>query len=207
MEAKRHIDSVIKGYILEKLTGKKFGSTLKKEDVEKLAELDAYVLLGKIANAMVGISEVGGNNKGKLVESIQKTVGTASREAWCMSTIQTMVGLVEDLKGVICDLPVSEHCQTVFNTANAHGNTVNKPDLYDICIWQKHQNNKPTSNGHTGLVIVDGDEYITTIEGNTGPSQGVEADGDGVFKKHRSIRGYGNMIMRGFVRIKFRKAD
>ena len=44
------------------------------------------------AEACVGIREQGGNNKGPLVELMQKTVdGKAQAEAWCMAFVQSML--------------------------------------------------------------------------------------------------------------------
>jgi len=194
--------NLIEGYVYEKLTGQKIFGT-KSNPIKDFAKLTPHQLMIRIAKAMVGIHEEGGNNSGKLVTSIQRTVGIAEREAWCMSTVQTIVALTEKWKGMICNLPISEHCQTVFNKANELGLVVHNPIVADICIWQKFSNGKALPNGHTGIVVVDGDTVITTIEGNTGNQSGVQSDGDGIYKKNRDTKGYGNMHMRGFIRVSF----
>ena len=194
----RKVDKLIEGYVYNKLTNKRLFNT-DADPKKEFAKLTPTQLCIKVAEAMIGIHEEGGNNSGKLVASIQKTLGGADREAWCMSTMQTVVAIVEKWKELKCSFPESEHCQTVFINASERGLAVANPSVGDICIWKK----KGTSNGHTGIIVVDGDSTITTIEGNTGSSNGVERDGDGVYKKNRDIRGYGNMEMRGFLRLTF----
>jgi len=197
----RKLNSVIENYVYGKLTGGKRITVGGNDPYKDFEKMSPQQLLLKVAEAMVGIQEEGGNNAGKLVASIQKTIGTAEREPWCMSTVQTAVAIVEKWKRVKCNLPVSEHCQTVYNEASKKGYAVTDPRVCDVCIWIK----KGTSNGHTGIIVVDGDSTLTTVEGNTGPSSGVDRDGDGVFKKNRDIKGYGNMQMRGFIRLTFQE--
>jgi hypothetical protein len=56
--------------------------------------------------------------------------------------------------------------------------------------------------GHTGIVIDVklSDSTITTIEGNTG-SSGTEVvrEGDGVYKKVRSMHGTAKMQVKGYI--------
>lgn len=194
----RQVDSVIEKYICEKL----FGKNLSLPEIQSNlhGQSPASVAL-RIARALEGVQEQGGNNKGMYVVSIQETVGGHSAEAWCMSLQQTIEGLVEKWCGVRSSLPVGEHCLTVYGEAAKAKQVVTNPQINDVAIW-RHQT---TTNGHTGRVIVDGDSTIETIEGNTGPDSGVNRDGDGVYRKHRDIKGTVSMHMMGFIRITYTK--
>ena len=202
---KRQVDSVIENYVSEKL----FGKVLSLGEIKsKLHGQNPAIVAQRVALALEGIHEEGGENNGTLVRSIQETVGTAEREAWCMSTQQTIEGIVEKWCEVESSFPVSEHCVTVFQEAKKKGQVVSNPQVNDVIIWQKYSAGVPTSQGHTGRVVVDGDSQVQTIEGNTSASttQGVTREGDCVAKKMRDIKGYGNMHVLGFVRIAYKEA-
>jgi len=64
-------------------------------------------------------------------------------------------------------------------------------------IWQSGRN--PTA-GHTGIVEMAGDDYIITIEGNTGDDERrVIREGDGVYRKKRLTRGSGALKLVGYL--------
>jgi hypothetical protein len=46
--------------------------------------------------------------------------------------------------------------------------------------------------------VIDAEQF-TTIEGNTGNGSGVVREGDGVYKRTRSINGAGTMVVMGFI--------
>lgn len=149
--------------------------------------------------ALVGIAEHGGNNSGTLVESIQMTIGRAAREPWCMSAQQTAVAYVEKKTGLRCTLPVSEHCMTTLREAKKLGIVVDNPIVGDLMIWQHGDSDR----GHVAGIIEDGDEFVRTAEGNTGPDQKVNREGDGFYTKLRSLKGSGDMKVVGFIRLEF----
>ncbi len=163
--------------------------------------------------AMVGIQETS-LNAGRLVESIQKTVGRAEKEAWCLSTIMTAIAYVEERRNVKCPLPATEHCMTLFKWAMENDCLNDDPKETDgvrpgdIMHWQyldyspAFQKYIESTRGHAGVVIKAGDVF-ETIEGNTGPGKEVEREGDGVFKKLRTLEGSGKMRVIGFVRVEF----
>lgn len=169
-----------------------FSLILKKmpEGFEKLPAREMFV---KAMEAMIGVSEKGGNNSGADVESIQDTVGRAEKEAWCMGTVQTAVAFVEVVTGLGSRFPVTEHCMTAL--ANSVVKYMN-PKRGLVCIWQ----HGTSQAGHTGVVCdVTPPNDFMCIEGNTGPGGGVVREGDGVYKKARSIHKVGDMSVRGFL--------
>lgn len=147
----------------------------------------------KAMEAMIGIQEKGGNNSGPDVEAIQETVGSAENEAWCMATIQTAIAFVEVVTGSGSRFPVTEHCLTAFyNSLIKYMN----PKRGYVCIWQHGSG----QSGHTGAVCeIIGPNEFNCIEGNTGPGSGVVREGDGVYKKLRSLQGAGDMHVKGFL--------
>lgn len=167
---------------------------------ENFRESPNKTILINAAKACVGeVYEVGGDNSGPLVEACQSTINGASREAWCLSFIQTLISFVEHEKQVSCDLGATEHCLTLFSLARKNGRVVEAPMPGDIMLW----NYDGTTNGHAELVVKPGDQFIETVGGNTGPGQGVIREGDGVYAKLRSLNGSGSMRVLGFIRPTF----
>lgn len=184
----RQIESKMVAFIDEKLKG--FGSAQ-----DAIAKKDARALFTYAMEACVGIREHG-NNAGAMVELIQETLGSADREAWCMSTVQTCIAYAELKTGIKSPVYATEHCMTCFRETPKSQRVVNYPARGAIVIW-KHGN---TDSGHTGVVCdTDGDTF-TTVEGNTGPESAVNREGDGVYRKHRNIHGSGSMKVQGFIK-------
>jgi CHAP domain len=157
------------------------------------------------ARRWVGVTERGGNNVGQIVEIFQKAVdGQAVKEPWCMAFVQSCIinALRQfeiahpQVKGIMANaLFASEHCVTVFNKTDVRCRSI-KPTVGSIVIWK----NKNNSNGHTGIVAeVKPDGSFITIEGNTDADTGLNREGNGVFQKLRSNRGYGDMQLLGFI--------
>lgn len=163
---------------------------------------DARLLFRLAAAACVGIREEGGNNKGPIVQEFQKTCdGLASKEAWCMAYVQTIIAYVEVTLGVTSPIPVSEHCMTVFSKTSVKYKVKKIPAPGAICIW----NYVPGVSGHTGIL----DQYrvdakkMNLYEGNTTSgltAKGViERDGGGVYYTERSTVGSKKMVIKGFL--------
>ena len=158
------------------------------------------------AKRWLGATEQGGNNSGQLVEIFQKAVdGVASREPWCMAYVQSCVIRAEEMLSIshpgvdailVNALHKSEHCMTVWAKTPA-ACRIPDPKVGAIVIW-RHGN---STSGHTGIVmsvLPDGSFY--TAEGNTGSTAaGIVREGDGVYKKLRSKRQVGTMILVGFI--------
>jgi hypothetical protein len=151
----------------------------------------------RIAEYYLGTHEEGGPNKGEAVEKFQRTVdGKAQGESWCMGFVQYCVTKAATNLGGKPVLYTSESCMTVWaKTPVIHRFTT--PEVGRIIIW-RHGNGP---QGHTGIVtkLIDANT-IETIEGNTGgDGKTVEREGDGVYRKQRSLKGSGNMMVMGFI--------
>lgn len=192
------VDKSAEGYKIREVTKGRlitldaFSLILKKmpDGFEKMSSVEMLV---KAMEAMIGVNEKGDNNSGPEVEAIQSTVGDAEQEAWCMSTVQTAIAFVEVVTGLSSRFPVTEHCMTALEKSLVK---FMNPKRGLVCIWQHGS----SDSGHTGVVSdVIGANEFQCIEGNTGPGGGVVRDGDGVYKKLRSLHGAGEMKVRGFL--------
>lgn len=168
---------------------------------EAIKKKDARALMVYAAEACVGIREEGGNNKGPLVELIQETVGSANREAWCMSFVQTCIAYAEVKTGVVSPLAATEHCMTLWGKTKASQKVKVFPARGAIIIWQ----HGTSSNGHTGFFLESPKKgHMTTIEGNTesglSSTGSVERDGGGVYLTSRSMVKNGTMKVVGFIK-------
>lgn len=187
------------------LAEKRF-SPLAKEIVEAGDKSKSRVLLMEIARSFIGARESGGNNRGAEVELFQDTIGGAVREAWCMSFVQSMVGLVEHFLGLTSPLSVSEGCAQVWSDTNKIQRVKKIPAPGAVIIWGKYNSKGEYLGGHTGLVdYVDwSDGQMYAVEGNTesgiGKNAQVVRDGGGVYHTKRSTYGTGSMKVRGFIK-------
>ena len=171
--------------------------------------LDKRSLLVHEAYRWLGFTEVGGDNKGAVVEMFQKAVdGKAHGEPWCMSMQQYFLKQVDELAKILTfndkELVISnQESHSIFKSEHCYTTWVKspkvcrheKPEPGFLAIWKS----RFSDNGHTGIVVsVDGDEF-KTIEGNTSPStRGSQREGDGVFLKTRS-GGIGSLQLKGFL--------
>ncbi len=151
----------------------------------------------------VGIKEVGGPNKGQVVEMFQKAVdGKASGEPWCLAFVQFCIEMVDaefdfvrQMKAMKTICKPTEHCLTLWNATTPQARK-KLPEAGLIVLWQHGD----TTSGHAGIVteVLEKGEF-RTVEGNTGAGTGVIREGDGVFERIRSINGAGTMKVLGFV--------
>lgn len=149
------------------------------------------------AFACKGITEIGADNYGPMVERFQKTIGEAQGEPWCLSFIQSCVAYVETF-GFKSQLFPTEHCLTAYTNSLCRRPLVPIPG--DMVIYHLPE----TSKGHAELVTAvknNGDAY-ETIAGNTSALTGViERNGDGVYTKLRTPTGLGKMKVLGYLRL------
>ena len=147
------------------------------------------------ASKWVGIQEKGGDNKGPEVEMFQKYVdGKAEGESWCLCFVQYCLGQVETSEKIRTRLFKTEHVMTMWNKTPQELR-LNKPKEGCIVVW----NFKGTTSGHCGVITKVLPEKIETIEGNTSNSLDVDREGDGVYKKERSLNTKGKMKIVGFL--------
>lgn len=174
--------------------------------VEPLAvEFDAGDEVIKQALTFVGVSEEGGDNKGKQVEEFQKAVdGKASGESWCMGFAMFVLLAVAKAFNLKMRLFKSESCTEVWNKSPKECRVlIDNLEPGDLLIWQYYgADGKPTWKGHTGFFKQWArDGRLETIEGNTGPAVGeIEREGDGVYIKIRTKTGTAKMNLLGGLR-------
>lgn len=149
---------------------------------------------------------VGGNaSSSGLVEMLQDTIGGHSAEAWCMSTQQTITGVVESLLQQSSNLPASEGCLDVWRQAQARLTVLGAMSLAiqpgDVAIWR----HLGADQGHTGRVVSVGlDGAFRSFEGNTSaPPGAIDRAGGGCFMKDRTRATMGTMYLLGFLREAF----
>lgn len=161
---------------------------------------DARTLFVCAAEACVGIREVGGNNEGPMVELIQETVGSADREPWCMSFVQTCLAYAELKTGVKSPIPAGEHCMSIWSSTPSTNRVIFSPKRGAIVIW-KHG---AGPSGHTGIFLERDNTNFYAIEGNTeaglNPDGSIEREGGGVYKTKRNMVRNGNMSVVGFLK-------
>lgn len=156
---------------------------------------DARLLFGLACEACVGIMEKGGNNKGPMVELLQETIGSADKEPWCMSFVQTCLAYAEVKTGIKSPLFASEHCRSVWNETPKDQRVKRSPIKYAIVIWGMEN----SSSGHTGVVLDSAPgQWMKTCEANTGG--GSDRDGDGIFYKKRDWIRTGSLLKLGFLK-------
>lgn len=147
------------------------------------------------AMALLGVHEDGGNNRGQLVELIQSTVGKAEGEPWCMALVQSVIAYAEEESGIRSKMPVTEHCLTAWQAAPVEMR-VKEPAPGDIVLWQTGD----TSKGHCGVIVSVTEDFLMTIEGNTGSGSALEREGDGVYLKRRIRNMQSAMHELGYLR-------
>jgi hypothetical protein len=145
--------------------------------------------------ACVGIRESAGNNMGPMVKLLQRTIGEAVKEPWCMSLVQTCLAYAERKCGVLSRIYPTEHCMTCWRETPGMSRVKNIPLPGAIIIWR----NGSSDAGHTGMVVeaVRGN-YLLTVEGNTGADG--SRDGDGVYHKKRDWYADGSLKRIGFLK-------
>jgi uncharacterized protein (TIGR02594 family) len=150
-----------------------------------------------IAKQYIGVREVGGDNKGELVQLFQSAVdGKAQGESWCMGFVQFCIKQVELATNTKSKVFKSEHCLTVWNNSPKELR-LEKPEVGCLVIWQFEN----TPQGHVGIVTKVNVNTIDTIEGNTGTGAAIERNGDGVHARVRSKTGSKQMRVVGYLKV------
>jgi hypothetical protein len=162
--------------------------------VEFTPPLDPRIMLVLTAKACVGITEIGADNCGAMVELFQNTVPVAKGSPWCMSFIQSCVAYVESY-GFKSPLFSTAHCLTAW--VNSKCMHPLEPTPGDIVIYRFDS----SSAGHTELITGVHPEILDTIGGNTGNGVDIEREGDGVYSRRRQRGGAGRMRELGYLRV------
>lgn len=163
------------------------------------------------ALANVGVTEVGGNNRGPAVEKYLASVGCKPGDPWCAAFVRfRFEDAAKDLSLTLPkDFPDSgwtpdykswgvKNLLWISQISADDGVAVVK--VGDLACFYFPAKNRIA---HIGIVVEVHDWGVVTVEGNTGPDSGefVNRDGDGVFKKKRHWGELGSK--GGFVRCPF----
>lgn len=159
------------------------------------------------AQRWVGVKEVGGDNSGQLIEMFQRSVdGKAQREAWCLSFLFFCIQEVDKATNAILlqstkptELKPTKHCMTLLR--NSQKQLLKTPEVGSIMLWEFIRNGKSTDTGHAEVVIEVHKDHVVTVGGNTSDGSGVNRNGDGVYRRVRSVLGTPNMLVRGFLKV------
>jgi hypothetical protein len=158
----------------------------------------------------VGIKEIGGANRGQMVELFQRAVdGKAQGEPWCAGFVHFCLETVDaqmkyvmgeryDLRNRIAQ---SEHVLTIWKDTPMIARRAAPQAGYLTLWWHFGADGKPTGSGHVGIVTeVQAPDRILSVEGNTSDGTGINRDGDGVYERMRHIvSGAGVMRHLGFL--------
>lgn len=150
------------------------------------------VALVALKEAIRGVHEVGGNNRGADVEIYQAVTG-AMRQPWCASFVSwcyQQVGIpLKTSHGFAGVAAMKQWAQKMgyWRPQTRRGVSPYVPPTGSIVIFG------PFS--HTGIVLMGGEREDWTVEGNTSSgNHGSQRDGDGVFRRTRS-----HQIIAGYV--------
>lgn len=166
---------------------------------QAIKDRNPRALLIEAARACVGIREIGGNNKGPMVELMQETLGRAGREAWCMSGVQSWIAYAEQKTGLLSPVYPSEHCLTVWNNTPKNQRVKFMPLPGAICIWR----HGTSTSGHTGIILGCDDKIMQLVEANTEAGivgSEVVREGGGIYVTERSRKGSGSMKVVGWIK-------
>lgn len=136
-----------------------------------------------LARFHIGVLEIGGDNRGPMVELFQKAVdGIARREPWCMAFLQYCAKRTVEVHGGRLLPFASESCLETWNkTPPAHRSKIPQPGYWAIWQWGT------SSSGHAEIVdqALPGGR-MRTVGGNTAPEEAIVREGVGVYTRDRS---------------------
>jgi hypothetical protein len=126
----------------------------------------------------IGVTD-GGNNRGKRVDAYNKSVPVALGSPWCASVLTWISLEVGKDLGIPSPYPRTARAIVVGKQFPLKGRKVKPGDTFYIGTYS-----------HTGMIELDGDKSITTLEGNTSPGGGsVEQQRNGeVFTRKKRLR-------------------
>lgn len=163
------------------------------------------------AIANIGVTEEGGENRGRYVETYQRATGNRPGDPWCASFVRFRYEQAAKALGLSlpAKMPDSGWSPAYADWAQEAGlwvpvsmareepHQVRPGDL--ICFYFQAKRRI----AHIGIVVAPAELWgCLTVEGNTGPEVGeVNRDGDGVYRKRREWHEVG--AQGGFVRMNF----
>lgn len=154
----------------------------------------------QIAESYVGTVEKTGHNDGAKIEYIIKRGGGAKGASYCAYFVSMCIDSAK-----VKEPTVRSGMAIGFKRKNsipANDVLIGKVKVSPgtIIIWRKGE----TIYGHTGFVYDWGKRYGTTIEGNTSSGQsGSQSNGDGIWKRKRSIEPLNYFRIVCFTEVKY----
>lgn len=168
------------------------------------------------AEANVGVHEQGGNNSGHYVKTYLASVGLPEGNPWCMAFwVYRHKEAVRELgRPLPADYPITGSTSVFVQWAMQQGfwiplskakSDASVPQRGDLAFFPLCNDTNPSRMRHVGGVCRVLPTGVETVEGNTSPSEGVNADGDGVYRKSRAWKQFscGTAKEGGFVRLPF----
>ena len=152
-------------------------------------------LIVAAANAFVGFTEQGGDNRGQVVEHFLREVHQVPGQPWCAAFV-FHAGYHSHYDAVsrisTWPLPDTASCQDLYNFARARNAIRDEPEVGDVFLLY---NSVLKRFAHTGIVVgvdagdaaEDRDVHVcTTIEGNT--NLDGSRDGYATLRRARTFR-------------------
>ena len=152
-------------------------------------------LLVAAANAFLGVSEQGGDNRGPMVERFLRGVNLPPGQPWCAAFVHHVGHWSHYDHGSrrsSWPLPATGSCETLARAARAAGLLRSEPNVGDVFLLYSRVRRRFF---HTGIIVdLFGEEraherdfhVCVTIEGNT--NDDGSANGYTTLRKHRTFR-------------------
>jgi len=157
-----------------------------------------------IAQAEIGVREIGGNNRGERIKQYQSATDLSPAPwPWCAAFVDWCIREWLKDKEVFkwLNLKTSTAEEWRPKTALAYGLTAwaksrpNTTSIFDETAKAECGDIVTFDFSHVGFVLSDCNDYIITIEGNTnGKGERDSESGDGVWKKVRAKHLVKNLI-------------
>jgi len=162
---------------------------------EKNMKKEIAILAADNALANVGVTESDKDNHGRAIAVYLRTVNLSEGFAWCAAFLKyRYMDAANDLNEELSDsfLKLSGYTPDWKNYAQTHNiwipveNAKKNPELIKKGYAALFYSEQKGRIYHIGIVISSNKDGFITVEGNTSPGPGVQADGDGVYKKKRT---------------------
>jgi len=138
------------------------------------------------ADSHVGTVE-SGRNRGAMVESYLASVGLGPGYSWCAAFVRYVLdesgATYPTVRSAVATRYITRRSISAKHVAKGY----EQPATGWLAIWRRYD----TWRGHIGIVVSWDGRSGTTIEGNTSNSDhGSQRDGDGVWRRERSLTNY-----------------
>lgn len=134
------------------------------------------------ARADLGVHEEGGHNRGRRVEEYLREVGVEAGSDWCAAALTTWLRAAAAETKIAAPVTGTAGAKAFIPQFQAVGRWIPKADLPGrvrpgtVLVWDRGG-----WKGHVGVVAEVQGEWVTTIEGNAGPTS------DAVVEQRRSL--------------------